>query len=131
MSRENLERLRENFENFLASGDMDLSLLHPDVEWHDPPDFPDRRVHYGPDGAITAISTWVQAWEEWSFEVEDYLDAGDEVVVVTRQRGRGKDTGISVEQPMALVYKFREDKAVQVRAYFDIGQALEAVGRQE
>ena len=128
MSRENVDLIRKSFEQFLTTGDMDLTTLDPNVEWHDPPDFPDRKVHHGPEGAITAISTWVQAWDEWEFEVEDYLDAGDEVVVVTRQRGRGKETGAVVEQPMALVYLLRQGMIVRARAFFDTDQALEAAG---
>jgi uncharacterized protein len=131
MSEENVDTIRRGFDLFLSTGEMDLEPLDPNVEWHDPPDFPDKQVHYGREGAVAAISRWLSAWEEWTFEIEDYIDAGDYVVVLTRQRGRGKETGAEVEQPMALVYKFREGKAVRVQAFFDTGQALEAVGLSE
>jgi hypothetical protein len=59
MSQQNVDLIRQSFEHLLETGDMDLSTLHPKVEWHDPPDFPDRKVHHGPGGAITAIGTWL------------------------------------------------------------------------
>jgi ketosteroid isomerase-like protein len=123
--------IREGFELFLRTGELTLENLDPHVEWHDPPDFPDKQVHYGREGAVAAISRWMSAWDEWTFEVEDYIDAGDSVVVLTRQRGRGKETGALVEQPMALIYKFRGGKAIRVQAYFDTVQALEAAGLSE
>jgi hypothetical protein len=42
-----------------------------------------------PDGAVD--------FEEWSYSSEEYIDAGDRVVVRVNQSGRGQASGVRVE----------------------------------
>ena len=50
---------------------------------------------------------WTSAWDDWELEVEDYIDAGDTVVVIVRQRGRSKSTGVLVEMRFGQVWTTR------------------------
>ena len=34
------------------------------------------------------IAEWADAWDGWEMEPEDYIDAGERVVVILAQRGR-------------------------------------------
>jgi ketosteroid isomerase-like protein len=78
-----------------------------------------------------------EAWRRW-FEVfgevswhldEDLVDAGEDVVATYLVRGRGRESGVSVEQRITLVWSVRVGKVVRVRAYFERAHALESVGQ--
>jgi ketosteroid isomerase-like protein len=128
MSEENVQIVRNAVERFQATGEMSPEMTVEDVAWHDPPDFPDAQVHIGIDGVVNALGVWADAWDDWQIEIDEFVDAGERVLVRGKQRGRGKETGVLVEQPLCLVYLMRDGKAVEVRAFFDEGQALEAAG---
>jgi uncharacterized protein len=131
MSQENVEIVRNQVERFKATGESSPETAAEDITWHDPPDFPDAQVHHGMDGVVEALGVWSNAWSEWQIELNEYIDAGERVLVRGRQWGLGKDTGVAVEQPLCLVYLLRDGKVVEVRAFFDDLQALEAAGLQE
>jgi ketosteroid isomerase-like protein len=134
MSRENLERLRANFENFLAGkSEFGAELLDPDVEWDasalPAPDI--SGVHRGPEGVREFWRQWLAAWETVQFDYE-LVDAGDSVVALIDQRMRGRSTGIEVRfGKYAQVYTFRDGRIVHWKAFMDQSEALEAVGLPE
>jgi ketosteroid isomerase-like protein len=128
MSEENVQIVRKAVERFQETGEMTPEMAVEDVAWHDPPDFPDAQVHIGIDGIVEALGVWSDAWDDWQVEINQFVDAGEHVLVGGKQRGRGKGTGVLVEQPLCLVYLMRDGKAVEVRAFFDEGQARKAAG---
>ena len=74
---------------------------------------------------------WAAAWDDWELEPEDYLDAGECVVVILNQRGRSKATGIPVEMRFAQVWTLRDGLGVRMQLYASVEDALEAVGLSE
>jgi ketosteroid isomerase-like protein len=120
----------------LASGELDLQLVDPDVEWDASrltevvPDL--AGVYQGHDGVRTYWRRWFEAWSDLEFDFE-LRDAGDEVVVLLRnQRQWGRHTGICTElPPYAQVFTLREGRLVRWRAFPDQESALEAVGLDE
>ena len=46
-------------------------------------------------------------------------------------RGRGKGSGVDVEQPSTSVYTLRDGKLIEARMYREHGKALEAAGLEE
>ena len=75
-----------------------------------------------------SYAEWADAWDGWELEVEDYLDAGERVVVILNQRGRSKATGIPVDMRFAQVWTLREGQAIRMQMYASVDEALEAVG---
>ena len=72
---------------------------------------------------------FTEQFDEFRFEFEDVLDAGDDrVVLLLHLHGRGKDSGAVFEERPAWVQTIRDGKAVRIEAYLDRGEALEAVG---
>jgi uncharacterized protein len=128
MSRENVEIVRNHVECFASTGEMSPETFAEDIAWHDPPDFPDAQVHVGMEGVARALGVWANAWSEWQIELDEYVDAGDRVLVQGWQRGRGKATDALVEQPLSLVYLLRDRKVIEGRTFFHAGQAREAGG---
>ena len=143
MSQENVEIVRaataaaSNPDGLalLAHGDLDLTFIDPEIEWDASGDLvPDLAgVYWGHEGVRTYWRRWLEAWRALEFEVQDILDAGDEVVVLIRnQRQWGRYTGIATElPPYALVYTFRDGKVVRFRSFPNHESALKAVGLAE
>jgi ketosteroid isomerase-like protein len=93
--------------------------------------WPDQQIYYGAEGANQFNAEWADAWDDWELEVEDYIDAGERVVVIVNQRGRSKATGIPVDMRFAQVWSFRDAQAVRMQMYARVDEALEATGLQE
>jgi ketosteroid isomerase-like protein len=131
MSQENVERLREGFEAFLARTDgWGTELLHPDVVWDatNSQIFDISRVYHGPAGVAAFWREWLGAWETVEFEYE-LVDAGDQVVALVDQRMRGRSTEIEVPLgKYAHLYTFRDGLIVHWKLYESQAEALEAAG---
>jgi SnoaL-like domain len=91
MSEENVEVVRRGYEQWLATGELLPEITHPDFAW-DMSTFrgwPEQQTYPGIEGARQFNADWAGAWDDWEIEAEDYIDAGDRIVVVLRQRGEG------------------------------------------
>jgi uncharacterized protein len=132
MSQENVEIVRQMLDAF-NRGDFGASLafLDQDIEWHDPPDVPGAGVHRGPEEVRRWMAGWLAAWESYTAEAEELIDAGDQVVVVHYERGRGKGSGVEVEHRVANVFDLREARIVRKRPFPSRSEALEAAGLAE
>lgn len=88
-------------------------------------------VYEGHEGYIRAMQDWLSAWESYSNEPEEFIQAGERVLVLARERGRTKTGGVEVEIRTASVWSFRRGKVLKVEAYQDRARALEAVDLSE
>ena len=129
MSDENIATIRAMLDAF-NRGDFDASLAYLDeaVEWHDPPDVPGAGVHRGPEEVREFFVTWLAAWETYTAEAEELIDAGDQVVVVHHEWGRGKESGIEIDNRSANLFDLRDGKIVKRRPFPDRDSALKAAG---
>jgi hypothetical protein len=59
------------------------------------------------------------------------LDAGDQVVVLVHESGRGRGTGVSVVRELGQVHSIDGSKVKRVRLYGSWAEALEAAGLSE
>jgi ketosteroid isomerase-like protein len=55
------------------------------------------------------------------------IEAGDQVVVAMRLKGRGMETGIEVEQPAYMLWTFRDGRVLRVVVFADRRSAMEAL----
>jgi ketosteroid isomerase-like protein len=133
MSQENVEIARRGYEHFKATRELLAETLHPDFVW-DMSKFrgwPERQAYPGIESAMQFIADWTESWEAWELELDELCDAGDRVVMILRQRGRAKATGLPVEMHFAQVWMFRDGKQIRMEMYASPGEALEAVGLRE
>ena len=70
-------------------------------------------------------------WSEYSVEPLEFIDAGDDVVVVVRERGKGKGSGVPFERTNIQVWTLRDGRLVRWRMFADRAEGLEAVGLSE
>jgi ketosteroid isomerase-like protein len=133
MSREDVETLRAVARS-AAEGDATawLRALDPDVRMYPRSEEPGvRAVYEGWDGVMEYMLNWYGQWDDYEFEPVTFLDAGDEVLVVLRERGRLERQGIEVEMEFSHSFKLQEGRIVEWRHYDSHQQALEAVGLVE
>ncbi len=129
MSQENVEIVRRTVSQFMATGEPVWDAMDHKVECYDH-DVPDGGHHHGHDGFVRFTENWSEAWAEWSVDPQEYLDAGDSVVVFFRMKAKGQ-SGITLERDDAIVYKLRGDRIIRIDYYDDRAEALEAVGLSE
>ena len=99
MPQENVEVIRSLTERFNA-GDWEgvLELIHPDLELFPPEDEPEAKAVYrGREGYREYTSYWIDTFDQWQTEVDEYIDASECVVVVGRVHARGRASGAQVE----------------------------------
>jgi ketosteroid isomerase-like protein len=131
MSEENVVVVRRAYEEFTRTGHPPLSAVDPDVEWHTAADLPDSGVHRGHDGVEALIQEWVDSFEGFRADATEFIDRGDYVVASLVLRGRVRGSDEEVALPETHVGKMREGKAVEVREYRTIEEALESAGLSE
>jgi ketosteroid isomerase-like protein len=126
VTEENVGIIRRGYEHYLATGEI---RAHPDLVWDvSRLGWPDQQLYTGVDGAMQFNAEWAAAWDGWELEAEDYLDAGERVVVIINQRGRSKATGVPVDMRFAQVWTLRDGWAIRMQMYASVDEALEAVG---
>jgi ketosteroid isomerase-like protein len=77
------------------------------------------------------VRTWLEPFSEYHVENLDYVDAGECVLVPSRQWGIGTESGARVELELTTLYKVQDGRITQVHQYSTMDEALEAAGPQE
>jgi ketosteroid isomerase-like protein len=141
MSQENVEAVRRGYEvmeRYLRepSGDFPNlgEFLDPEIEWRGPREFPDlAQPHFGHEGVRSYIDTLYEVLDDYRMVPEEFIDAGDDqVLVFSREGGRGKGSGAEViTHPTAHLWTIRGGKAIRMQSYWERSEALEAAGLSE
>ena len=86
---------------------------------------------YGLDAIRDNFERWKGAWEDLQVTAEQFIDAGDRVLVSEHHRGRGRGSGIEVDTRLYSVYTVCDGKVVRMDQFTDRPEALEAAGLEE
>jgi ketosteroid isomerase-like protein len=133
MSEENVENLRAVYTEWSKGNFRRVTDIYgPDMEWGWSEEFPDiHGVFRDPEPRSSRMLEWLSQWEDWRIEAEEYIPAGQFVVVLCRYTGRGKESGASVDTAGAHLWSFREEKAIRLEVFSSRERALEAAGLSE
>jgi ketosteroid isomerase-like protein len=85
-------------------------------------------VYRGRAGVQEAMERWSAAWSERHVELEELIDAGDQIVVITHEYARSARTGMPLDRCIAEVWTLRGGKVVAIDTFRDRAAALAAVG---
>jgi ketosteroid isomerase-like protein len=133
MSQENLEIVRLLFSAFEKTGpEGTFRFLSPEIEWEVRPDLPDSRTYRGHDGVRELLATFEDVLDEQWYSPRELIPAGELVVVPLRWGGRGKTSGVKVEEREETWVLTLQDGAItRVTEYATKEAALDAVGLSE
>jgi ketosteroid isomerase-like protein len=132
MSEQNVDVVRSIYEAF-AAGDVPgvVARMSPDMVWNEAENFPyaDGNPYRGPEAILGGVFARLGSeWDGFAASPEEFLDAGDTVVVLGRYRGTCKATGRSMDAQLAHVWRVADGKATRFQQYTDTLQAARVTG---
>ena len=128
LTERNVALLREAYEAIGKEG-LDAvagwEVIAEDVLIRDRPEAPDPQTYHGPEGVREAIASADDSFEEFTMTPVDMIGVGDHhVVVVLRMSGRGRGSGVPVEETIAHQWTVRDGKAIVLQVYSDPDEAV-------
>jgi ketosteroid isomerase-like protein len=102
------------------------SGLHPDVELQTIVE-----AQHGHAGAADWIARADSVFDSFEMEVEEIIDAGDQVVAIVHERATGRGSGLQVDQHLAQVLTIQEGRVVRIQSFTDRADALKAMGLED
>jgi ketosteroid isomerase-like protein len=110
-----------DLEPFLAvfdeAGELDVSAI-----------VPEEGIYRGPEGIRDYFEGVWDVATTFVFEVEDLIEAGDQVVVTQRVRVVGATSGVDVAQMYGAVWRIVDGNVTAIRLYPEPAQARQAAG---
>jgi ketosteroid isomerase-like protein len=127
MSAENVKVLEDAYGAF-KRGDVPavLAAFHEDIEWTVPDSIPFGGTYRGHNGVGMFFGSLGEQYSEISVEPQEYIDGGDTIVVVARDRATGPG-GTSDELAIHL-WRMRDGKATSFTEFMDTAKALQILG---
>jgi uncharacterized protein len=132
MSEENVEVVRRGYEAF-NRGDLDgmVADFAPTFEYVASGAVPGTGgVYRGPEG-LKEFMGWFGEFSGARAEINELIDAGDQVLVGITARGRGKQSGVESGWHVWHLWTLREGKIVRGQGFTDRAAVLEAAGLRE
>ena len=134
MSQETVQIVREFFAR-LVKGDPAPELCDPAIEIRNWSDSPVPGPYYGHDGLrkwFRAVNDPDVGLEIQMFELEDVIEVDNErVVTIQRATGRGRASGLKIDQRWGSIISVRDGKISSAFGYPTPEQAFEAAGLSE
>ena len=132
MSQENVETVIRALDAAHENPEAFFAIFDQNVEWDmSNSGLPDAKTYHGPAGVREFFRHWIGPFDEFDYEAEDVIDAGDSVIVLLHQWGRGKGSGAVVESRFWQVWTLSNGKVVRFQNFPERDQALQAVGLSE
>jgi uncharacterized protein len=125
MTQANVDLVREIYDRF-RGGDPDgaLALYHPDVEVHDRPEIPDPQVYRGHEGVLRALGASRSEFAGLDVVPEEFINAGDRVIVLFRFVGTGRESGVPIEERLCHAWTVRDGLVTRLEVHSDPEDAL-------
>jgi ketosteroid isomerase-like protein len=129
MDQANVDLLRQFYEA-LNRDDVDsaIGLCDPDVRVWLNPDVVAALPRRGYKEVANYLRDWFDSWDAYVPQPEEFVHAGDQVVVMVKLRARGKGSRFEIEEEMADVFTLDDGHIVELRLYVDRRVALESAG---
>jgi len=134
MSRRNVELVEGIYREFghdwtMAATSAELEgLADPKIEV----DLSRRQlnpaVYQGYEGLRRSGREVREVWEDWRIVPERFVDAGDRVLVVERYGGRGRESGLQLEERGAAIWTLRNGRVLRLEVGIPIDEAFASLG---
>jgi ketosteroid isomerase-like protein len=87
------------------------------------------RILRGRDGMRRWVATTKEIWDEWRFEPERFIPAGDQVVVLVRVVARGALSGVPLVRETAHLWTVEHGRVTRCEIYLERAEGVEAAAR--
>lgn len=117
----NIEVIQELYRAFRdKDDDAFLKVTTKDLEWIQNAGFPGGATH---KSALEVIEGVFRAnnnnWENFAFHIEEFLDAGNSVIVIGHYSGRHHTSRKTLDAAAAHIYDLRDEKVYRFRMFAD------------
>jgi ketosteroid isomerase-like protein len=131
--QENLAVARAAWDAYGAEDtDGVLAQADPEIEIYMPSDLPNSGIFRGHDGYLTWLGNWLEAWEDFTVDVQRMEPVGERHVVTSaHQSGVGKGSGVPVEMDVAYMVDIRGGKIAALHLYMTREEAIDVAERRE
>ena len=132
MSQENVEIARRAIDAFNRI-DVDLftTLTTTDFQWSPSMVAIEGEIFRGSEGIAAYFASLGNAWDEFVILPDSFRDLADLVVMLGGLRGRGKNSGVTVDASLGMVFDLRGEKIARIRGFLDHAETLRAAGLSE
>jgi len=132
MSAGNVSLIKAIYHAF-GTGDVPavVAAMSPDIEWYEAENFPyaDGNPYRGADGILGGVFARIASeWDGFHVEPEQFLDAGDTVIMLGRYAGTCRATGRAMSPQAAHIWTVAEGKVVRFQQLVDTLAVARAMG---
>ena len=131
MSQQDVQTIREGYEAFNRNDISDvLGRFDPEIEFHEPGGGrAPKGTFTGPQAVAEKVfSTVPDNFEDFRADPEQFIDAGEHVVVVGRFRGRSK-SAVTLDAPFVHVWTVGDGYLQRMRAFTDTALLTRALAK--
>ncbi len=128
MSAENVELVRVIHDGW-ARGDFRAGseLYSADFAWDQHAEAVEPGSRRGVE-VRAALRNIFEVYDDYRIEAEEFIDGGDQVVVVARSTGVAKTSRMELDQTFAFVWTVREGRLARLQVFTDRDDALRTAG---
>jgi ketosteroid isomerase-like protein len=103
-----------------------FELYQEDIVWDmTRSQVPGMGLYQGKEGVRQFFQEWLGTFGDFYARAEEFVDAGDHIVVRMRQGGRGTESGVDVEMPMVWQsYWVRDGRIERIVVHRDYEEAM-------
>jgi ketosteroid isomerase-like protein len=88
----------------------------------------ERPTYHGLEGFVAGWRDWLEPYASYRARAEEFIDAGDRVVVLIRVRATTARDGVAVDHEPAAVWTIADGKVVALGLYLDRDAAFREAG---
>jgi ketosteroid isomerase-like protein len=127
-----VELVRRGYD-LVARGDLTAlaELIGPRFELHENVLAPDAAVYQGREGLKAWLKASQEAFSDFRFDAERFIERGDWVFAPVRAQGRGRASGAPFAARYVTAFKLQHGRFVFAASYEDLPTALNAAGLSE
>ena len=125
LARRGIEALNRHDFEAIAKG------MDPLIEWNDQRELPGATSHHGVEAVLRRLRAVLDEWADFRVEAQQFVEAGEHVVITSRVSAKGQVSGAPVERVTFGVAEYRAGRLVRMSIYGTKAEALKAVGLEE
>ena len=121
----------KKFYEYLANGDRDgayANQIAEDCVLHETAVLPYGGVYHGRELMKDTLRDVIARFDNFEFEILNFLGGGDEVVVHLKMKGVGRESRKPFEVPIMELWRIRDGKVIELRPFlYNASELAEAL----